>query len=339
MPPMMEHTLSLEELNLQLGGRDWLIVNKQQTGFYHVLYDRDNLNAIARQLQQNHTVIHASNRAALFQDLAPVIERNEIESVDVVLELFKYLEFEENLMPWNQVANTYEFLECNLFGTASHSKFKQFMRRLVRPTFQRLFRKHEAGEAHMDILAHADIVSMACRADLPECLEHTQRLAYKYIFNKNSLEAEYPDIYAMHDVLLCMGLRHQTDENFNKVIDLLYVTDNKTMFYDDVIYALRCTQNHRHWMKYLNILMKDNSTHSIMNENDTLRYLLYVFKSNMASRSVIWHFIEDNYKMLSHSTLFVQIFNYISEYVPDHRRSHVSSGLPLKFLSYLFNNF
>ncbi|XP_043071150.1 puromycin-sensitive aminopeptidase-like protein isoform X2 [Drosophila grimshawi] len=115
MPPLMEHTLSLEELNLKLAGSDWLIVNKQQTGFYHVLYDTDNLQAIARQLQQNHTVIHAINRAALFQDLAPQVERNEIESVDVLFDLFKYLEFEDDLAPWSQVADTMEFLDCKLF--------------------------------------------------------------------------------------------------------------------------------------------------------------------------------------------------------------------------------
>ncbi|KAL7727698.1 hypothetical protein ACLKA6_008037 [Drosophila palustris] len=322
MPPMMEHTLSLEELHLQLSGRDWLIVNKQQTGFYHVLYDTDNLHAIARQLQQNHSVIHANNRAALFQDLAPVIERNEIESFEVVLELFKYMEFEENLMPWNQVANTYEFLELNLYGTSSHSLFKQFIRRLVKPTFQRLFRKHEAGEAHMDILAQADIVSMACRADLPECLDYTHRLAHEYIFNKTSLGSEYPDLYAMHDILLCMGLRHQSDEDFRKVMNVLYVTDHDSMYFDDLVYALRCTQNHRHLMHYLNLLLGENSTYSIMNERETLLYLPYVFKSNMAARSVIWHFIENKYKLLSRSPHFVQVFNDICEYVPEHRMSY-----------------
>lgn len=322
MPPVMEHTLSLDELHLQVSGRDWLIVNKQQTGFYHVLYDTDNLHAIARQLQQNHSVIHSINRAALFQDLAPLIERNEIESVDVVFELFKYLEFEENLMPWNQVANTIQFLQTNLFGTAAHSLFQQFLRRLIKPTFERLLRKHEAGEAHMDILAHADIVQMACMAELPECLDYTRGLAYDYIFKKASLESEYPDSYAMHSIILCMGLRLQSDEDFSKVIDQLQVTDPDTMYFDDVIYSLRCNKNHRHMMHYLNLLLGENSTYSILNEREAVMYLAYVFKSNMASRSVIWHFIDKNYKLLSRSPLFIQVFNNISEYVPDHQRSH-----------------
>ncbi|XP_064552953.1 aminopeptidase N isoform X2 [Drosophila montana] len=325
MPPVMEHTLSLEELQLQLGGRDWLIVNKQQTGFYHVLYDTDNLQAIARQLQQNHSLIHAMNRAALFQDLAPLIERNELESVDVLFELFKYLKFEDDLTPWSQVANTIEFLDCNLYGTTAHSLFKQFVRRLVAPTFLRLFHKEDTGEATMDILARSDILHMACRVDMPECLDYTHRLAHEYIFKKNNFESDYPDYYAMHDIILCMGVRHLSDEEFGSLIELLHVTDRNSAYYDDMIYSLRCTQSHQHMRHYLNLLVGENSTYTLLNEREAMMYLSYVFKSNMAARSVIWHFIDHNYKLLARSNFFVQLFNDITEFVPERQKHHFAT--------------
>ncbi|XP_023179743.2 aminopeptidase N [Drosophila hydei] len=325
MPPVVEHTLTLEELQLQLGGRDWLIVNKQQTGFYHVLYDTDNLHAIARQLQLNHSVIHAMNRAALFQDLAPLIERNEFESVDALFELFKYLEFEDDLTPWSQVANTIEFFDNNLYGTTAYSLFKQFVRRLVAPTFLRLFHKDKAEVVTMDILVRTDILSMACRVDMPECLDYTHRLVLEYVFKDINFESDYPDYYAIHDAILCMGVRHLSDQEFEKLIDLLIVTDQNTAMHDDLIYSLRCTRNHRRMHHYLNVLVGENFTYNLLNERESMFYLVYVFKSNVAARSSIWHFIDQNYKQLARSPHFVVLFNDIAEFVPERQRAYFAT--------------
>ncbi|XP_062123578.1 aminopeptidase N isoform X1 [Drosophila sulfurigaster albostrigata] len=322
MPPMSEHTVSFNELHLELGGRDWLIVNKQQTGFYHVIYDMDNLLAIARQLQRNHSVIHLRNRAALFQDLAPLVSNNEIESMDVFFELLKYLEFEDQVMPWTRASSTINFLFQALYDTTSISLFNQFMRRLIASSFQRLLRLLESGESPLEFLSFEDFLHIACRAEIPECLIYTQKLAHDYIFKNSSLEVDYPDYYfAMHDVILCMGLRHQSYEEFEKLLSVLKTTQPDSMLYDDLIYALRCTQNRQHMLHYLTMLVGDNFTYSIMNEKDFMNYVIYLFKTNAASRPVIWHFIDGNYKMLSRSTHFVQLFNEIAEYVPESQRA------------------
>ncbi|KAH8311148.1 hypothetical protein KR044_004571, partial [Drosophila immigrans] len=328
MPPMREHTLSLKELQLQgLSGRDWLIANKQQTGFYHVVYDMDNLLAIARQLQLNHTVIHPTNRAALFQDLAPLIERHEIESMEVFFELLKYLEFEDHLMPWNHVAKTIDFLHNTLYDTTSYSLFRQFMRRLMATSFQRLLRLLEAGETALEILSGEDLVQIACKSEVPECVSYTQKMAHDYIFRNSSLETDY--YYAMHDIILCQGLRHQSYEEFQNLMNMLKTTHPDSILRDDMMYSLRCTQNPQHMLHYLNLLIDENSTYSLMNEKDSLMYLIYVFKTNVAARSVIWHFIDHNYKMLSRSSLFIQLFNDIAEFVTERQKTYVSSSVIL----------
>ncbi|ALC45618.1 CG5849, partial [Drosophila busckii] len=321
MPPLLQHTLSLEQLQLQLSGRDWLIVNKQQTGLYHVLYDTDNLQAIARQLQRNHSVIHPMNRAALFQDLAPLIERNEIDSVEVIFELLKYLQFEQHAMAWNQAANTIELLERNLFAANCHQLFKQFVRRLVTPIFLQLFQPEAEANQHFNH-ARTELLQIACKADLPECLEYTKNVTRDYLFKRISFQSE-PDYYAMHDVMLCMGVRYLSNEHFIKIMDLLQITDRETSFFDDIIYALRCTQNQHHLQHYLNILITHNS--SLMPERDSMLYLGYVYKTSMAARPVIWHFIDQNYKRLCHFPFFVQLFNDIADFIPQQQRANFSA--------------
>ncbi|KAH8358875.1 hypothetical protein KR093_002949, partial [Drosophila rubida] len=323
MPPLSEHTLSLNELQLDLGGRDWLIVNKQQTGFYHVVYDMENLRAIARQLQLNHTVIHHSNRAALFQDLAPLIEHNEIESMEVYFELLKYLEFEDQVFSWERVAPTLQFLHSSLYDTTSYSLFRQFMRRLIASSFQRVLRTLNAGVSSIDVFSYSELVESACQAEVPECLSYTKKLAHDYIFKNSSLEIIYPDhYYALHDVILCQGLRYQSYEEFQSLINVLKTTQENLNLREDMIYAMRCTQNPQHMLHYLNLLIDANSTDSVLNEKETLLYIIYVFKTNVASRSVIWHLIEHNYKTLARSSVFIQIFNDIAEYVPERQKDH-----------------
>ncbi|KAH8335671.1 hypothetical protein KR074_008771 [Drosophila pseudoananassae] len=322
MPPQAHYSVSLEDLGLQLNGRDWIIVNKQQTGFYHVHYDTDNLRAIARQLQVNHSLIHPVNRAALFRDLKPLIEHNEIEHVDVLFEMLKYMEFEEDMLPWNQVADTIDFLRRNLFATSSQDMFNAFVRRLVTPIFRRLFLDPQGGQISNSALnAGQEILQMACVADLTECLDYTRRLTKEYIFNRVNLtnDSEY---YAMYDTVLCLGVRYLSDNDFLGVIDMLQAADRSSVYYDDMIYSLRCTQSHRHLLSYLELLLGENSTHLILSEPEAMMYLFYVYKSNQAARPVIWQYIDRNYKLLCRSPSFVEHFNQIAEFLPRQQRPH-----------------
>ncbi|KAH8298704.1 hypothetical protein KR018_005327 [Drosophila ironensis] len=322
MPPQPQFSVGLEDLQLQLSGKDWIIVNKQQTGFYHVHYDTDNLRAIARQLEANHSVIHPVNRAALFQDLKPLIEHNEIEQVDVLFEMLKYMEYEEDLLPWNQVADTINFLRRILYGTSSQDLFNEFVRRLVSPMFRRLFLDPKNSQlANNEVDTGHEILTMACVSELVECLDYTRQLAKEYIFQKKNLTTE-SEYYAVYDTVLCLGVYYLSDSDFRAVIDMLQAADRSSVYYDDLIYGLRCTQNHRHMLFYLDLLLGENSTHLILSDPEAMMYLVYVYKSNMAARPVIWQFIDRNYRLLCRSPNFVEHFNQIAEFLPRQQRPH-----------------
>ncbi|KAH8346510.1 hypothetical protein KR084_001714 [Drosophila pseudotakahashii] len=316
MPPQSQYSVALEDLNIQLSGRDWIMVNKQETGFYLVHYDTDNLMAIARQLQANHSVIHRINRAGLFRDLKPLIEHNEIEQVAVVFEILKYLEFEEDMLTWNQVADSIECLTRNLFGTSSQNLFNEFVRRLVSPIFRRVYMEQNLNTS---LDASNGILQMACSADLPECLDYTRRVAKEYIINKINLTTD-SEYFATYDTVMCMGARYLSDRDFNTVIDMLQEADRESVYYDDLIYALRCTQSHRHLNYYLEVLLGENSTHLILTEPEDMMYLLYVYKSNLASRPIIWQYIEGNYRRLCRSPNFLEHFKQLAGFVPRHQR-------------------
>lgn len=335
MPPQPQYTVSLEDLNIHVSGRDWIMVNKQHTGFYLVRYDTDNLMAIARQLQTNHSVIHPINRLGLFRDLGPLIEHNEIEQVEVVFELLKYLELEEDVLTWNQLQDTIECLTRNLHGTSSQSLFNEFVRRLVGPTFRRVYVEQGVNLAEDGMFR--GILEIACSADLPECLEYTRRLAKEHIIDKIYFK-DGSDYHAIIDSVLCMGVRYLSDQDFQRIIDMMQEIDRASVYYDDIIYALRCTQSHRHLLYYLEGLMGENSTHMVLSEFEDLMYLLYIYKSNLASRPVIWQYIERNYKVLCRAPNFLEHFKQLAGFVPRHQRSHVMSLYLFHILLVLFTH-
>lgn len=317
MPPRQEVTIKLSDFGIELKPDDWLIVNKQQTGFYHVLYDDENLRKIAQALQENHQIIHEFNRADLFQNLHSLIEHNEF-SIDVVFELLKYLIHEDNLLVWNFVSPTVELLERNLYGSPSHEPFKQFMKQIIAPIYQKFISNgHTSGKMIKDKL-HTPLLRVACIVDLPECLEYTRHLGFDIIFQNIEIENDFNDYFVTKDTVLCMACRHLSNDEFDAIVRVIASRQN-----DDILYNLRCTQNAAQIRHYLDIVFGANSTHFVEDQRESLIYVAYLFHTNLIARGVIWQYISENYESLVKSPAFVDIFNRIAEFVPRHRRSQV----------------
>ncbi|XP_061386744.1 aminopeptidase N [Musca vetustissima] len=322
MPPVAKQELNVSQLGIQLEPNDWLIVNKQQSGFYHVLYDDENLRRIAKALQDNHLDIHPINRADIFYCLQPLLDHNEVENVDVIFELLSYLSHEEDLLVWNFVQATVELFERHLDNTASHEHYKQFVRYLVRPIYLKYFPSiHEARQAlsektGSEHTSRQNLLKMACHVDLTECLDYARQLAFDYIFEQIAFVSSKEDYYVVTGDVLCYGLKYLSDDEFKNVVGVLEATNRDTMFFDDIIIALRCTQNPSHIRQYLDMIIGVNASNFIINPNDSALNVKRLSRANGRSRSIIRQYIANNYKILMEYPYFTEIFNIMAEYVP-----------------------
>lgn len=329
MPPVQEQILNATDLGIAVEDNDWLIVNKLQTGFYHVLYDDENLRRIARALQENHLIINELNRADIFYCLQPLIDHSEIDRIDVIFELMRYLSHEDELMVWNYVQAPVEFFERHLDGTASHEHYKQFVRHLVRPIYLKYFPSiHEARQAisektGSEHTSRQNLLKMACLVDLTECLDYARQLAFDYIFQEIEFVTSKEDYYVVTGDVLCYGLRYLTDDEFNDILKVLAATKRDTIFFDDIIISLRCTQNPVHIRTYLDMIIGANASDYITNPNDSALNVKRLSRSNGKSRSVIRQYIANNYKSLIEFPYFTEVFNIMSEYVPTQHLSQV----------------
>ena len=78
---------------------EWVVGNLHHSGFYRVNYDQQNWQLLIQQLNNDHKKIHEINRATLIDDSFNLGRAEKIQQ-KVFLDLVKYLEKEEDPIPW-----------------------------------------------------------------------------------------------------------------------------------------------------------------------------------------------------------------------------------------------
>lgn len=82
------NTIIEPSVNRNWTGSDWVMFNKQLTGYYVVNYDTDNWNALTRGLSAGH--LHYFDRIQLIENAFELAEKGEIE-IDIPLKLLTYI--------------------------------------------------------------------------------------------------------------------------------------------------------------------------------------------------------------------------------------------------------
>lgn len=99
---------------------DWIIFNKQETGYYRVLYDDDNYKLITRELiEGDMTKIHLTSRSQLIDDAFNFAKTGRLD-YSVVFELINYLENEREFVPWASAFKGLEFVHRMTAASASY---------------------------------------------------------------------------------------------------------------------------------------------------------------------------------------------------------------------------
>jgi len=110
----------------------WLKANVNQSGFYRVNYDDGLWNEIIGQLQLNHEVFSAADRASLIDDIFTLC-RAGILNVTVPLELSKYLYKERDFVPWATALEHFENWSKFLSESSPYKLFLDYTKSLLGP--------------------------------------------------------------------------------------------------------------------------------------------------------------------------------------------------------------
>ncbi|XP_055909904.1 aminopeptidase N-like [Eupeodes corollae] len=192
MPPQAEVTIDLKDLNISLSNSDWLIVNKQQTALFFVVYDDLNLKMIAEALISNPSTIHEFNRAQIFRDINEIFE---FDAIEPVLELLQYLKHEKESLAWYYAVDLIVKILPRLEGSIALPKFKNFIYDVAIGFYDEkypnlLSSEHQFSAA--DIKTKIKMMVLKFEVDAVTCRNYTTQFAFDYIAFKNINDKDMP---------------------------------------------------------------------------------------------------------------------------------------------------
>lgn len=104
----------------ELRADDWVVFNKQETGYYRVLYDEQNYKLITKELVDgNLTKIHLASRSQLIDDAFNFARIGRLD-YSVVFDLINYLENEREFVPWASAFRGLQFVHRMTAASASY---------------------------------------------------------------------------------------------------------------------------------------------------------------------------------------------------------------------------
>ncbi|XP_049529896.1 aminopeptidase N-like [Anopheles darlingi] len=221
---------------------EWVVFNKQQTGYYRVNYDRRNWELLIEALHANHIAIHRLNRAQLIDD-AFHLARADLLDMSVVLRLLRYLRNERDYAPWQAADQVLTFLYEQLHGTEHEHAFLIFMDELIEEVYATLsVDTVNPGETTLYKYLKQLITGWACRIGYKDCLQRSREALRKEYSTPSAGETAVPVHPDVRAVVYCHGLQEDTEPEFQAIYMRLMNSRNQAER-TDLLKALGCSQN------------------------------------------------------------------------------------------------
>ncbi|KAJ8344161.1 hypothetical protein SKAU_G00314900 [Synaphobranchus kaupii] len=157
-------------------GADWVLANINVTGYYRVNYDLDNWNRLLVQLDSNHQVIPAINRAQLVDDAFNLARAKKINTT-LALSTTKYLSNERDYLPWESALDNLDYFFLMFDRTEVYGPMQAYLRNQVVHLFE-YFKQTTSNwtkipEGHTDQYNQVNAIRMACSTGVDGCEELT----------------------------------------------------------------------------------------------------------------------------------------------------------------------
>lgn len=103
---------------------DWVVFNKQQTGYYRVKYDKQNYKRIADGLARDSSKLHSLTKGQLLDDAVNFVNSDRLQGYGLILDLLRFLKHETEHVPWSVGNTLISFLDKKLSGTKHYDLFE-----------------------------------------------------------------------------------------------------------------------------------------------------------------------------------------------------------------------
>lgn len=172
--------------NKKWTNNDWVMFNKQQTGYYRILYDRRNYKMILSELNSgNLEKIHPLNRAQFFDDVANFVQSGRLP-YDIYFDLVRYLRRETEFAPWTVALRSLLKTKRSLDeGSKAYEKLKKYVAYIVKPFYESNTFYDADDEPALKSLTREIAIKLACEFGVESCLEEAKMLLEESFVSEN----------------------------------------------------------------------------------------------------------------------------------------------------------
>ncbi|XP_013142035.1 PREDICTED: membrane alanyl aminopeptidase-like [Papilio polytes] len=229
-------------------GLEWVLFNKQESGFYRIDYDDTNWALLTRHLRSSdRTVIHELNRAQIVDDLF-AFGRAGTKSYDRVFNILSFLEFESSYGPWIAAINGFNFVLRRLaHDTTRLQRLQDNIIQLSAALTRRLGYLELPSDTYMDNLLRMYALSFLCNNEHNMCVTEARR-------NFANWRAGVFIPANMRPWVYCTGLRYGNDADFDYFWNR-YLAEDLASEKVVMLEAAGCTNSQASLFKYLDAIV------------------------------------------------------------------------------------
>ncbi|XP_047984084.1 membrane alanyl aminopeptidase-like isoform X2 [Leguminivora glycinivorella] len=274
-------------------GDEWVLFNRQQTGYYRVNYDDYTWDLITAALRgEARTQIHEYNKAQIVNDVFQYA-RSGIMSYNKALNILSFLEFETDYAPWVAAMTGFTWLRNRLAGTVYLDPFEALIAQWSTAVMADLtYYPTSDPEDFMRSYLRSNLAPIMCRMNRdPAC-----RTAAVDQFNalRTSNVEVYPDNRAY---VYCNALREGTAEEFY-YLRTRFVQHNVYTEKILLLQSLGCAKSAEALGVFLTDIFQDNE---LIRRQDYNTALNSAATGNEENTQIFFNFIQNNFTLVQNA--------------------------------------
>lgn len=288
---------------MMISNDDWIVINKQQTGYYRINYDKENWMKLANELVNGDmNNIHLLSRGQLVDDALELGQANRLD-LDVVLSIISYLQKEVEYVVWASADEGLLKLYRTFRGN-DNRYFPQFFNEITELIYNDLGARSQSDELHHTKLARNLAIQWACLVGNSNCLSDTATIMNGVVYQNETIEAD------LTAVIYCNGMRNANSSKFTALWEKFAALEaDRNLIIDGLV----CNENSNNLKTFLT-----NVFGSMASDVEKRRAFNGVFSASETGLSAALQYFNENVLQIetvygtSVGTLLVNVANQIN---------------------------
>ncbi|XP_040185208.1 glutamyl aminopeptidase [Rana temporaria] len=266
-------------------GAQFFKINDKHFGFFRVNYETQTWQDLAALLVRNHLELSAGDRAGLIDDVFALASSERLD-YNISLYLTKYLQQEEDYLPWQRMNSALSYLNDMLENDATiYPKFQDYWRKQVKPITDRLGWNDTGTD--IDKLLRPLVLALACKMEDPDALNSAS-------LHFNDWKRGESIAVNLRQLVYRYGMKQANDEKSWDFMFQKYLETPLAQEKEKLLQGLAAANSIPILDKYLKYIYNT----SLIKSQDALNVIYYIAVYSKLGKQMAWDWVRINWDYL-----------------------------------------